>query len=153
MFAASLLTPSSRVASAFNSPNEVDRYRWQGPSNMKTNHPGQTSDETLRIEGRMDRNDIVGIVEASLLSTIDEAGFLRPAEVGETTALVGPESVLDSMALVTLVLDTEQRLHEHAGVSVSLMSEDALSRRRSPFRTVGSLADYIAELAAPAPAG
>jgi hypothetical protein len=49
------------------------------------------------------------------------------------------------MALVTLLVDVEQRLQEQAGVGVSLMSEQALSRRYSPFRSIGSLVDYIIE--------
>jgi acyl carrier protein len=92
------------------------------------------------------REQLLGIVVVSFESTVSEAGVQRPAEIGESTALVGPDSVLDSMALVTLVLDVEQRVQEQLGVAVSLMNEQALSRRRSPFRTIGTLTDYILEI-------
>ncbi len=93
----------------------------------------------------MTREQLLSIVSQSYVNTAAEAGIQLPAEVGESTALFGPDSVLDSMALVTLVLDIEQRLHEQAGVGVSLMSDQALSRRYSPFRSIGSLVDYIVE--------
>ncbi len=60
--------------------------------------------------------------------------------------LLGPGSTLDSMGLVTLIVDVEQRLADEYDVSVTLASENAMSRRQSPFRTVGALADYISEL-------
>lgn len=95
----------------------------------------------------MSRDQWIRIVTQSFVTTASESGAGEPLEIGESTPLVGPGSVLDSMALVTLVLDVEQRLEEQAGVSVTLMNEQALSRRHSPFRTIGSLADYIVEVA------
>jgi hypothetical protein len=35
---------------------------------------------------------------------------------------------------------------EETGQSVSLMDDRAMSQTRSPFRTVGSLAEYVTEL-------
>jgi acyl carrier protein len=61
--------------------------------------------------------------------------------------LLGPGSTLDSMGLVTLIVDVEQRLADDYDVTVTLASEMAMSRRQSPFRSVGTLADYISELA------
>jgi acyl carrier protein len=60
--------------------------------------------------------------------------------------LLGPGSTLDSMGLVTLIVDVEQRLADEYDITVTLASEMAMSRRQSPFRSVGTLADYIAEL-------
>jgi len=96
--------------------------------------------------GLVSRDQWTSIVTQSFVTTASESGAGVPPELGESTPLVGPGSVLDSMALVTLLLDVEQRLEEQAGVSVTLMNEQALSRRHSPFRTIGSLADYIVEL-------
>jgi acyl carrier protein len=92
------------------------------------------------------REQLVNLVSQSFVSTASEAGVEHPNPVAESTALVGPDSVLDSMALVTLLLDLEQRFEEETGVTISLMSEQALSRRHSPFRSIGSLVDYILEV-------
>ena len=64
-------------------------------------------------------------------------------EVERSTPLLGK---LDSLALVTLVGTVEELIEEKTGKSISLLSADAFSQRRSPFRTVGSLAEYVQEL-------
>ena len=67
--------------------------------------------------------------------------------------LLGQDAVLSSMGLVTLITDAESVLADEHGVEVTLVSEDAFSRRQSPFRTVEALADYVLELAGLAPGG
>ena len=62
------------------------------------------------------------------------------------TKLLGPESVLDSMRLVTLIVTTEREIQEAFGVALTLADERALSMKSSPFRSIQSLADYAADL-------
>lgn len=62
------------------------------------------------------------------------------------TALWGSGSLLDSLALVTLVVSIEEQLSDKLGVSIVLANERALSRRASPFRTVAALVAYVQEL-------
>jgi acyl carrier protein len=62
------------------------------------------------------------------------------------TRLVGPQSVLDSIQLVSLIVTTEQEIEDAFGVAVTLADERALSMKASPFRSIQSLADYIALL-------
>jgi acyl carrier protein len=59
---------------------------------------------------------------------------------------MGSGRVVDSIGLVTLIVDVENRVAEETGQSVSLMDDRAMSQTRSPFRTVGSLAEYVTEL-------
>ena len=56
--------------------------------------------------------------------------------------IFGGDSSLDSLGLVALLLDIEDGLAD-AGLGVSLNSEDAMSRRHTPFRSVSTLVDYI----------
>lgn len=63
------------------------------------------------------------------------------------TELFGADGILDSMALVTLVVAVEQAIEDKLGVSVALADEKALSQARSPYRTVATLASYAAEQA------
>jgi hypothetical protein len=42
----------------------------------------------------------------------------------------------------------EERAQDQLGKKLSLTDDRAVSRFRSPFRTVGSLTDYVTELAA-----
>ena len=62
------------------------------------------------------------------------------------TRLLGPQSVLDSMRLVSLIVTTEREIEEAFGVALTLADERALSMKASPFRSIRALADYIALL-------
>ncbi len=59
------------------------------------------------------------------------------------TRLLGSQSVLDSMRLVSLIITIEQEVEDAFGVALTLADERALSMNASPFRSVQSLADYI----------
>jgi acyl carrier protein len=59
------------------------------------------------------------------------------------TRLLGPQSVLDSLHLVSLLINIERELEDTFGVALTLANERALSMKESPFRTLESLASYI----------
>ena len=61
------------------------------------------------------------------------------------TVLLGSGGVVDSLGLVRLILLIEARIERDLGTAISLTSEKAMSQRNSPFRTLGALADYVAE--------
>ena len=62
---------------------------------------------------------------------------------GEDTVLIGSGAKLDSLNLVSLIVDIEKGLSDKLGIEVSLTDENAMSQQKSPFRTVKTLADYI----------
>jgi len=62
------------------------------------------------------------------------------------THLLGPQSVLDSLHLVSLLINIEREIEDTLGVTLTLANERALSMKESPFRTIQSLADYVAAL-------
>lgn len=66
--------------------------------------------------------------------------------LNENTRLIGRSAVLDSMGLVTLIVEVEQRLEADHDIVVVLADDRAMSQTRSPFLSVGSLADYVAQL-------
>jgi len=59
------------------------------------------------------------------------------------TSLLGAQSVLDSLHLVSLLITIEQEVADTIGVTLTLADERALSMKESPFRTIQSLASYI----------
>ncbi len=59
------------------------------------------------------------------------------------TKLFGEDGVLDSMALVLMITDLEEEIHDKLEKNVTLANEKAMSQRNSPFNTVESLTDYI----------
>ncbi len=62
------------------------------------------------------------------------------------TRLLGSQSVLDSMHLVSLIITIEREVEDAFGVGLTLADERALSMNASPFRSIQSLADYIGVL-------
>lgn len=66
----------------------------------------------------------------------------RQLTVSPDAPLFGDSGQLDSMSLVTLIIDIEEALAE-AGYNVILTAERAMSRARSPFKDVPSLVAYI----------
>ena len=62
------------------------------------------------------------------------------------TRLLGSHSVFDSMHLVSLIVAIEREVEDIFGVTLTLVDERALSMKESPFRSIQSLADYIAIL-------
>jgi acyl carrier protein len=59
------------------------------------------------------------------------------------TALFGHAGALDSLGLVNLIVAVEQAVEDELGASVTLADEKAMSQSASPFRTVGTLAEYV----------
>lgn len=80
------------------------------------------------------------------LSEMAEQGAvdLGGAPVGTATPLFGEDGLLDSVGLVSFVIAVEQALADELEIEVGLADERALSQRSSPYRTVGSLAEYAA---------
>jgi acyl carrier protein len=62
------------------------------------------------------------------------------------TRLYGPNAALDSMSLVTLIADIEDRINTEFRIDIVLADERAMSQVRSPFGRVGALVDYIEQL-------
>ena len=95
----------------------------------------------------MERAKISGVVYASIEAINDERENKEDRlESKEETRLLGRKSKLNSLSLVTLIIDIEQRLGDELGVEISLTDEKAMSETRSPFRDVKSLIDYICSL-------
>jgi acyl carrier protein len=91
----------------------------------------------------MVRDDVVHAVYVAIRSV----NQLRKAEdqllCREETVLYGPGGGLDSLGLVSLILEVEEAVNAQSGLSLVLADAQAMSQRRNPFRDVRSLADYV----------
>lgn len=90
-------------------------------------------------------NEILYLAIEEINETLDEGDQLAKSP---ETVLFGDGALLDSVGLVNFIVTTERIAQEVTGKMITLASEKAFSRRQSPFRTVGSLAEYIEELLA-----
>lgn len=82
-----------------------------------------------------------------IFRTIDEINHQlaenHRIEKSTATALLGKSAVLDSLGLVNLIVTVEEEIEEQFGVNITLADERAISQERSPFRTIGTLVEYI----------
>ncbi|HAU8252188.1 TPA: hypothetical protein I7148_12895 [Vibrio vulnificus] len=67
-------------------------------------------------------------------------------EANAKTKLFGTNGVLDSVGIVFLITELEEKISDEFDVDVTLADEKAMSQVTSPFRNVETLAKYIAQL-------
>lgn len=70
-----------------------------------------------------------------------------PIEVTAQTRLFGAEAVIDSLSLVSVIVDVEAEASEAIGAPVSLTDDRAINQQVSPFTDPDTLSDYIVMLA------
>lgn len=88
----------------------------------------------------------MNVLQELIVPALDELPAARTLGRSADAPLFGPGSPLDSIGLVTFLVELEARIEEQLGISITIADEKAMSRERSPFRTLGALADYVEEL-------
>jgi D-alanine--poly(phosphoribitol) ligase subunit 2 len=92
------------------------------------------------------RDKLREVVLTTLQEIHERSNRTQTLTANEETVLFGIGGILDSLGLVNLIVGIEQRLEDELGVTLILADERAMAQKNSPFRTVGSLLDYIARL-------
>lgn len=102
--------------------------------------------EATKVE--LTRHAVVETILSALHDLLEANTEGELPTLDETTRLIGRSAVLDSMGLVTLIVEVEQRLEADYDLVVVLADDRAMSQTRSPFLSVGALAEYVVQLAA-----
>jgi acyl carrier protein len=66
--------------------------------------------------------------------------------INSDTLLLSEGSNIDSMTIVSIVVDLESKLSIVFQKEISLSDEKAMTREKSPFKNVENLIEYILEL-------
>ena len=88
------------------------------------------------------------ILKEVLFEALSEAEATIPSAANvdkRSDAILFGDGGFDSMGLVQFIVIVEERIEDVAGVEVRLASDKAMSRQRSPFATLGTLAEFIEE--------
>jgi acyl carrier protein len=64
---------------------------------------------------------------------------------GRDAKLYSEAGQLDSLSLVTIIADLEQKIFTALGVRLQIANERDLSIENSPFNTFGRMVDYVEE--------
>ncbi|MFJ4193986.1 hypothetical protein [Pseudomonas sp. NPDC089534] len=95
-------------------------------------------------------NTVKSLVEA----VVRQQDLLLPEPIdlsrGEDSPLYGIEGTIDSMTLVSIIVDTEEQIRNRFGVEVHLADTSDLPPTATPFATLGTLADYVMSRLSPA---
>jgi acyl carrier protein len=95
----------------------------------------------------MDHRD--RIVQA-IYKAVDELNKQLPAgtslEKSPEATLYGKSSKLESLDFVTFIMEVEEKVNDEFGTNVMITDENLLSKEKSPFSTLGTLTDYLAEV-------
>lgn len=86
-------------------------------------------------------------VRSVVRATLDELDAQLPAErrlAGrEDAAILGEDTVLDSLAVLNLLVAVEERCADELGLAVDLLDERLLADRDGPLRSVASLVAHL----------
>ena len=86
----------------------------------------------------------------AVMEAVDELNEQIPKEQklkkSADTALFGSGGSLDSLGLVSLVTTVEQKIEEKFGITATIFDDITALENNNPFRTIGSLSDYIVSI-------
>jgi hypothetical protein len=89
------------------------------------------------------KEKVLEIILSALHSLCDELPDGEKFEIGSKTPLFGPNATLDSLALVSVIVDVEGDVSTALGRNISLTDDRAMSQEISPFDDVQTLLNYI----------
>lgn len=90
------------------------------------------------------KDAIMEIIYAALCSLNEELEDVQRVALAPDTKLFGADASLDSLSLVSVIVDVETAVADELGKVVSLTDDKALNQEISPFSDVTALANYIA---------
>jgi acyl carrier protein len=94
----------------------------------------------------MNREQILHLVINTVVSLVDTFPDSDKFLVKEDTILFGDKSCIDSLSLVSVIVDLEVLLSDEFGIDMTLTDDRAMTREISPFDNVANLVDYIFEI-------
>ncbi len=94
----------------------------------------------------MNINEIQEIVISNVKSLVETFPDNQKIEVNMETVLFGTNSSIDSLSLVSVIVDLESTFSLDHDLDISLTDDRAMTREKSPFDSVASLVEYIDEI-------
>ena len=63
--------------------------------------------------------------------------------LNDDTPIFGTKGNLDSLGLVSFLVNLEQNIEDKYGLPITIADEKAMSLKNSPFRTINTLSEYL----------
>ena len=94
----------------------------------------------------MTKEEITKIVINQVEQLNDTLPDNQKFTVNNDTILFGNGSSIDSLSLVSIIVDLEMLFSSDYNYDISLTNDKAMARETSPFTNINTLVDYIFEL-------
>jgi len=91
----------------------------------------------------LNQDAVHAIILQALNNINDERGPDEQLVINLDTRLFGADAVLDSLSLVSVIVDVEAAISDASGRDISLTDDRAMSQAVSPFTDVNALTAYI----------
>jgi acyl carrier protein len=98
------------------------------------------------MPGAISKDDILDLVYRVIDTTNRHLPPGKAIVKSPDAILFGESGNLDSLGLVNLIVNLEDEIQASLGISILLADERAMSQKKSPFRTVASLTEYLSTL-------
>ena len=95
----------------------------------------------------MKKKDAKNIIIEAIKSNIDLSNEQKNIilENPDDFAIIGVHDNIDSLDLVSILVDVESQVSDMYGTTIMLSSDKAMSQQNSPFRDVKSLVLFLTE--------
>lgn len=90
-------------------------------------------------------DQVMVIIGDAISDLNEELDYDHLRKISGATPIFDGDDSLDSLSLVSLIVDIEARVEDAFATEVVLASEKAMSMKNSPYRSVASLTDFVIE--------
>jgi hypothetical protein len=94
------------------------------------------------------KDEVFAVIYAAMESLNEEFDDDQKIPIAPDTKLFGGDALIDSLSLVSVIIDVESGASEALGFPVVLTDDRAINESVSPFTSPDALANYIMILAA-----
>jgi len=94
------------------------------------------------------KDEVLAIVYGAMESLNEEFDDDQKIALEPNTKLFGADATIDSLSLVSVIVDVESAASDALGFQVMLTDDRAINEAVSPFTDPDALSDYILVLAA-----
>tara|TARA_B110000879_G_C11098973_1_gene482321 strand:+ start:292 stop:582 length:291 start_codon:yes stop_codon:yes gene_type:complete len=94
----------------------------------------------------MNKIEVENLIMSNLKEFIEENDIELIGELNTETRLIGSSGFLDSMDLVSFIVELEEGISDEFSLDIELANDSAMSSRTSPFVNVSTLSDYVIKI-------
>ena len=91
-------------------------------------------------------NKIHQIINDAVIEINSQLPQDKQLDKSKDTPLFGENANIDSLGFVNLLVNIEYNIEDEFNISITIANEQAMSQKNSPFKTIGTLTEYVTEL-------